>query len=78
METQQVLSIILTLLILALSWLMKILWSSITSLSKRLRTLEVLVAGDYVKQEDFHRTADKIFVKLDSLTERCLLHKKGV
>lgn len=37
------------------------------SLADKVQAIEVLVAGQYVKRDDFDRFADKVFTKLDAI-----------
>ena len=60
-----------------MSGLVKAIWDSVKDLqyedkkiSNKLSEMQVLVAGDYVKKEDFNALADKIFIKLDIITEK--------
>lgn len=43
-------------------------------LAKRVGEIEVLVAGNYVTRQEFERTIDKLFEKLDRI-EHCLNKK---
>ena len=36
-------------------------------LTKRVREIEVLVAGNYVTRQEFDRVVDKLFAKLDAI-----------
>lgn len=55
-------------------WFLRISWESMTSLQKQDRDLadkvariEVLVAGEYVKKEEFDRAVQRLFDKLDHI-----------
>lgn len=39
-------------------------------LADKVSKIEVLVAGEYVKREDFDKVADAIFAKLDKISEK--------
>ena len=48
---------------------MKILWSSIMGLTKKVQELDVLVAGKYVPREEFQKMTEKLFDKLEEIRE---------
>jgi len=57
--------------------LFNIIWASIRDLQKsqnrtriRLGEVEVLVAGDYLKRQDFEKFVDRVIVKLDSIDDK--------
>lgn len=58
-------------------WWVKTIWESLKDLQKadkdladKVSSIEVLVAGQYVKRTDFDRTAEALFVKLDKIYEK--------
>ena len=60
----------------------KAMWDSYKELKKtdaaladKVNKIEVLVAGEYVKRDDFDRVANAIFVKLDKISDK--LDKKA-
>lgn len=62
---------------LILGGLIKAMWDSYkdlkkadTSLAEKVNSIEVLVAGQYVKREDFDRVANQIFSKLDKISDK--------
>lgn len=55
-------------------WFIRVIWDSLNELKKQDRDLadkvariEVLVAGEYVRKEDFERTIERLFDKLDHI-----------
>ena len=63
-------------------WLLRIIWQAIKDLQKRdaelaqkLSSVEVLVAGEYVKKRDVDKLADALFNKLDRIEDK--LDKKA-
>ena len=55
-------------------WFMRIMWDSLQALQAQDRELaekvgkiEVLVAGEYVKKDDFDRVIERLFDKLDHI-----------
>lgn len=60
-----------------LGWLLNQLWQAVKdlqsaddTLATKISDIEVLVAGQYVKRDDFDRTATAIFAKLDKIYDR--------
>lgn len=58
-------------------WWMKVMWETMKDLqttdkeiSKKVSAIELLVAGTYIRREDFEKTADTIFKKLDKIEEK--------
>jgi hypothetical protein len=55
-------------------WWLKVMWDSLKELqsadkdlTEKVSRIEVLVAGNYVKREEFDRAFERLFVKLDSI-----------
>ena len=46
-------------------WIMKTLWDSVRKLEKEVSDIEILVAGQYVKRDEFRQDIQRIFEKLD-------------
>lgn len=62
---------------LVLGGFIKAMWDSYkelkrtdANLAEKVNQIEVLVAGQYVKREDFDRVANAIFVKLDKISDK--------
>lgn len=56
-------------------WWLKVMWDSLCDLrdqdqhlADKVSRIEVLVAGEYVKREDFDRAIERIFDKLDHIS----------
>lgn len=67
---------------LILGVFLKAMWDSYKELKKtdaeladKVNSIEVLVAGQYVKRDDFDRIANQIFSKLDKISDK--LDKKA-
>jgi len=67
---------------LVIGFILKVIWDSYKELKKtdadlatKVNSIEVLVAGEYVKREDFERVANQIFSKLDKISDK--LDKKA-
>ena len=74
MEFQDLFNTAMGALLLLGGWFMRIMWDSVQGLQKQDRELaekvgkiEVLVAGEYVKKEDFDRVIERLFDKLDHI-----------
>lgn len=62
---------------IAFGVVMKIIWDSYQELkttdkelAEKVNSIEVLVAGEYVKREDFSVVANQIFSKLDKIMDK--------
>lgn len=62
---------------LVMGFILKVIWDSYKSLKEsdkeladKVNKIEVLVAGEYVKRDDFDRVANALFVKLDKISDK--------
>ena len=62
---------------IAFGFVLKVIWDSYkelkktdASLAEKVNSIEVLVAGEYVKRDDFDRVANAIFAKLDKISDK--------
>lgn len=60
-----------------LGFLMRAVWTAVkdlqaadAELAEKLSRVEVVVAGEYVRKEDFDRKLDALFTKLDRIEEK--------
>jgi hypothetical protein len=74
MDMQSIFNMISGGFLLLGGWFLRIMWDTLTHLQKTDRDLadkvariEVLVAGEYVKKEDFDRVIERLFDKLDHI-----------
>ena len=74
MEFQDLFNAAMGALLLLGGWFMRIMWDSLQGLQRQDRELadkvskiEVLVAGEYVKKDDFDRVIERLFDKLDHI-----------
>lgn len=58
-------------------WWLKVLWDAVKDLQsadkelvEKVSSIEILVAGQYVKRDDFDRVANAIFAKLDKIMDK--------
>ena len=78
---QNLLNWVFGLMNLIIGGFLKAMWDSYKDLKKadaelaeKVNSIEVLVAGTYVKRDDFDRVANAIFSKLDKISDK-LDHK---
>lgn len=57
-----------------IGFLVRALWSDVSRLTERIGAIDVLVAGSYIKREEFDKVILRLFEKLDKL-ESTLAHK---
>jgi hypothetical protein len=74
MDMQSIFNMISGALLLLGGWFLRIMWDTLINLQSQDRELadkvariEVLVAGEYVKKEDFDRVIERLFDKLDHI-----------
>ena len=74
MEFQDLFNAAMGALLVLGGWFMRIMWDSLQGLQRQDRELadkvskiEVLVAGEYVKKDDFDRVIERLFDKLDHI-----------
>jgi Flp pilus assembly protein CpaB len=77
MESQDVINALIATAGLLAGWFMRVMWTSIQDLQKnekqvaeKVNQIEVLVAGNYIRRDDFNRLSDAIFKKLDSIDRK--------
>lgn len=77
MDIQYILNVTLSLLAFLGGWWMKAMWESLRelqeadrNLAEKVSAIEVLVAGTYIKRDDFDKVADAIFRKLDKIDDK--------
>lgn len=75
--SQELFNILFTLAGALGGWCLKVIWSTMNELQKsdkemidKMSRIEILVAGSYVKREDYQKTMERLFEKLDALHER--------
>jgi len=74
MESQVIFDLVLGVLMVIGGWIMRVMWESLKDLRHQDRELadkvakiEVLVAGEYVKKDEFERMTYRLFEKLDAI-----------
>jgi hypothetical protein len=74
MDLQQAFNILIGFVMTGFGWFLNVAWSSLKSLQEQDRNLadkvariEVLVAGEYVKKDEFDRAIERLFDKLDHI-----------
>lgn len=81
MDQQQMFNVVFTIAGALGGWWMKAMWEGLKDLQKadgkltsEVSELKVLVAGQYMKRDEFERTSQAIFAKLDRIEDK-LDHK---
>jgi hypothetical protein len=61
----------------AFGWILKVIWDAVKELQaaddqliEKVNRIEVLVAGEYVRREDFRADMDRLFDKLDAIDKK--------
>ena len=77
MDSQDIINLALGAISFLGGWIVKNLQDSMKSLQERdehlankVQQIEVLVAGQYIKREDFDRTVAALFTKLDRIEQK--------
>lgn len=77
METQEVINALFGLVCMGLGAILKTLWQAVKDLQKadasladKVGQIEVLVAGAYVRKDEFSRSIDAVFAKLDKMADK--------
>ena len=74
MDWQDLFNIVIGFVLTIFGWFLRVSWDTLSKLQQQDRDLadkvariEVLVAGEYVRKEDFERTIERLFDKLDHI-----------
>lgn len=74
MDFQYAFNILMGFFMAIFGWALRVAWESLTSLQKqdqnladKVARIEVLVAGEYVRKDDFDRVIERLFDKLDHI-----------
>lgn len=77
MEAQAIINWLLGVFGMLIGILVRSLWQAVKDLQEsdkeiidKVNSVEVLVAGQYVKQDEFNRLSDAIFKKLDRIEDK--------
>lgn len=77
MDYQELYNTAIGFVLLLGGWFMRIIWDSLvklqqadTSLADKLSRIEVLVAGEYIKKDEFNSIMLRLFEKLDHIEEK--------
>jgi len=72
MESQTIFDVVLGAAMVLGGWWMRVMWESLKDLrdqdqilADKVSQIEVLVAGEYIKRDEFDRSIQRIFDKLD-------------
>ena len=74
MEFQTLFNTAVSGLLLLAGWVLRVLWDSLKQLQRddreladKVNKIEVLVAGQYIKRDEFDRVVERLFAKLDQI-----------
>ena len=74
---QELFNVIFSVVGILMGWCLKVIWSTMSELRdsdkemmEKMSRIEVLVAGSYVKREDYQKTMERLFERLDDLAQR--------
>jgi len=74
MDMQSIFNMVSGAFLLLGGWFLRIMWDTLLNLqfqdrelADKVARIEVLVAGEYVKKEDFDRVIERLFDKLDHI-----------
>ena len=77
MDYQELYNTAIGFVLLLGGWVMRIMWDSLlklqqadTNLADKVSKIEVLVAGEYVKKDEFNNIMLRLFEKLDHIEEK--------
>lgn len=74
---QELFNVVFSVAGVLMGWCLKVIWSTMSELRdsdkemmEKMSRIEVLVAGGYVKREDYQKTMERLFERIDALTKR--------
>lgn len=74
---QELFNVVFSVAGVLMGWCLKVIWSTMSELRdsdkemmEKMSRIEVLVAGSYVKREDYQKTMERLFERIDALTKR--------
>lgn len=77
MDYQELYNIAMGFVMLLGGWFMRIIWDSLSQLQEadkdlveKLSRIEILVAGEYIKKDEFNTIMLRLFEKLDHIEEK--------
>lgn len=77
MDEIRLIDTLIGLVLILFGWVSRIMWTALrdlqksdTKLAEKVSSIEVLVAGNYVKKEDFDKLGEAIFKKLDRIEDK--------
>lgn len=76
-NAQNLFNIMFSIIGLLGGWWMRVMWQSLSELhrqdaklAEKVGSIEVLVAGQYVKRDDMDKTLSAMFIKLDRIEDK--------
>ena len=67
---QSLINVVISIAAGGYAFVMKSLWDSVKSLDSQVGKLEVSVAGEYLKREEWKSDMQRLFDKLDAIEEK--------
>jgi hypothetical protein len=67
---QSLINVVISIAAGGYAFIMKSLWDSVKSLDSQVGKLEVSVAGEYLKREEWKSDMQRLFDKLDAIEEK--------
>ena len=74
MDFQDAFNVLMGFVMAVFGWFLRVSWDSLTklqaadqNLADKVARIEVLVAGEYVKKDEFDRAIERLFDKLDHI-----------
>ena len=70
MDAQMIINILIMLVAFFGGWFLRVVWQKVSDNDTRLNQVEILIAGTYVKREEFEKKVDAMFTKLDKISDK--------
>ncbi len=67
---QSMINVVITIAAGGYGFILKSMWDSVKSLDQQVGKLEVSVAGEYLKREEWKQDMQRLFDKLDAIEEK--------
>lgn len=85
MDTQTLINVTFAICGSLAGFILKGIWDSLKELQradkelvKKVQNIEVLIAGDYIKKDEFDRIVSRVFERIDSMTDRLIDKMDGL
>lgn len=85
MDTQSLINVVFAVCGSMAGFILKGIWDALKELQradnelvKKVQNIEVLIAGDYVKKDDFERVVSTVFERLETISDRLVAKIDGL